>query len=169
MEDLIRLELALVDTLKTGNPILVRNNWEWKIPFSSLLYALVRWLTGCYYNHIVMAWNTGKGIVIVESNGKGVVATELALWLKRRKRTIQVLPLECDAKEFIKHLGKRYDCISFLFYSLHYMIFNRWIGKTGEDAQEMFTCSELVATAHQLPEPYTWMPKTFLKFIKISA
>lgn len=140
-------------------PILVRNEWEWCIPFSSLLYVLVRWATSSQYNHVVMAWNTSRGLLIVESKGIGVVATELSLWHNSRKRTLEVLPVSCPAEKLIPHIGKKYDRMSFCLYYLVWLLTGRWIGRKGDKAASMLTCSELVAMALALPEPYLWMPK----------
>lgn len=142
----------------TAYPILVRNNWEWKIPFSSLLYMLVRWITQSNYNHVVLAWDTGSGILIVESKGAGVVATDLELWLNSRKRELKPLLTTCNAENFIPHIGKRYDRASFTFYYAYFILTGKWIGKTGYQAQQMLTCSELVALSYKLPNPWLWMP-----------
>jgi hypothetical protein len=148
----------------TAMPVLVRNEWEWRIPFSSLLYILVRWITRSHYNHVVLAWNTGKGMLIVESKGIGVVATELQLWHNSRKRTLQLLPVSCPAESFIPHIGKKYDRMSFCLYYLVLLLTGRWIGTKGDKAAKMLTCSELVAMALSLPEPYLWMPKDLHHF-----
>ncbi len=143
----------------TAVPILVRNEWEWSIPFSSFLYMLVRWITSSHYNHVVMAWNTGKGVLIVESKGIGVVVTELSLWHNSRKRTLEPLPVSCQAENLLPHIGKKYDRMSFCLYYLVLLLSGRWIGRKGDQAAKRLTCSELVAMALSLPEPYLWMPK----------
>jgi|GEM_PF-4449244 len=148
--------------MRTGNIILVSNPWNWRYPFSSLLYAIMRLVVGKWH-HCALVWESPAGRMIVEARGIGVYPSNYEIWKQRwPNRHIWIIPLRCDPGLIGLHIGKRYDRRSFLFYCIWKIVFRKWIGRTGPGAADHLYCFEFAALVHQLPGWNSILPSEFV-------
>jgi hypothetical protein len=149
--------------MRTGTIILVHNPVQAKFPFSStLIWPVLRWITGSYYHHVALVWNVAGKILIVEALGKGVTVTNYDIWLKRAKRDITFFELECREEDLIQHIGKRYDRISFFVFCLLKILTKKWYGRPLDTSSDLLYCFEYAALVHNMPDWNQILPKEFI-------
>lgn len=135
----------------------VRRHLTWHP--GSWLAAIVRFFTGCRYNHAIIIHQINYIDCVIEAIEKGVYITPLEDWVKKYPHELKYidLPYKPDKKKLISSLGKSYDYTSLFKHQLKHQIqrwfgVKKWEGRTGEKAAEKLYCSELVAYVYGIPE-----------------
>lgn len=152
--------------MKTGSIILVHNPVQWKFPFSStIIWPLLRLITGSYFHHVALIWNVEGSILIVEALGKGIVVTDYSIWQKRARRDIAIIEADLSPLQFTSHIGKKYDKTSFFFFCLLKILTKKWYGKPQQAAEDLLYCFEFAALVHGMKDWNQILPKEFIQNI----
>jgi hypothetical protein len=137
---------------------IVRRHLTWHP--ASWLSVLVRFFTGCRYNHAFILYEINYVPCVIEATIEGVIITPLEEWKQKYPHEVKLIELKdytFDAGKLISSLGKDYDFASLIRYQFKHQIqrwfgIKKWTGKTGEIAANKLYCSELVAYCYNVPE-----------------
>lgn len=143
-----------LDKLSTGQIVFFRYNYS---PIS----ALIRWFINlghskkCPYNHVglvVFIWGVP---FIVESVGRGVIATPAIIRLFNARINVKEYKKAVGEKNFAKiavsYMGHTpYDWFGTFFHQVVFKFTGKWIGRKEKKADRRLYCSEYVAKVYNL-------------------
>lgn len=153
--------------LKTGDVVLIRQN-TFKI-YNPITWVAegIRIFCRTRYNHcgvIVKNWGVP---VLNEAKAIGVVSTPVDIALNNKEVVIRRFRGLVDEKEFAiranSYLGKTpYDFWSLFIVQPVFIVFGKWIGKSGKSADKKHNCSEYCYVTYHNSKAYKMSPKDLL-------
>lgn len=133
----------------------------------------IRFATESHWNHTAIELTLGGTVWVVESVGKGVIATKKEKWLRKSNRHVLVLEpsdgSRMDSDELIGYMGQKYGVLDILQLAKYLAVRKywdenyTWDGERGTRLWKGIFCSELAALLMHLPNPHLTMPCDFLK------
>ncbi len=154
-------------TVMPGDLILVHRKGPVK-NINTFLAHMIRKITKNYYNHAANVCESMEDLYVTEAVEDGYYATKTVQELFdslgkeyeiliKRKAVINYPTYYERVRYFI---SANYDYKATLFDQLIYWLFDKWIGKTGEDSDKVVNCSEVVAKIYKedFPHGYRMAP-----------